>query len=252
MNHKFWATARRLILHMQFTGWQWNPSCSIEKPNIAGKSSKTIINYKFLHFQLTIINVFLKQCKYQRTSGPVNAHLTPGPGIYFKAFIHIYSPRAGADNSLGTNGDVNSKSLSFCPFVAGLKKNCFEVRFYIHFFHVSPYEPPHDKTNKMACTPSEDSDRPGHPPSLISFHCQHEESLVLSYPLTAQRRLWLDCADVQADQSSLGAHAILFVLSWGGSIIYIAPGWGRQSIGNKLLMTTDRPFLFAHMLQVSK
>ena len=36
----------------------------------------------------------------QRTSGPVNAHRTPGPGIYFNAFIHVYSPRAGADNPL--------------------------------------------------------------------------------------------------------------------------------------------------------
>ena len=30
-------------------------------------------------------------------------------------------------------------------------------------------EPPHDKTNKVACVPSEDSDLPGHPPSLISL-----------------------------------------------------------------------------------
>ena len=37
----------------------------------------------------------------ERTSCPVNAHLTPGPGIYFNAFIHVYSPRAGADNPLG-------------------------------------------------------------------------------------------------------------------------------------------------------
>ena len=37
-------------------------------------------------------------------------------------------------------------------------------------------EPPHDKTNKIACAPSEDSDQPGHPPSLISLHCPHEES----------------------------------------------------------------------------
>ena len=29
------------------------------------------------------------------------------------------------------------------------------------------FEPPHDKTSKMACAPSEDSDQPGHPPSLI-------------------------------------------------------------------------------------
>ena len=28
-------------------------------------------------------------------------------------------------------------------------------------------EPPHDKTHKMACAPSEDSDQPGYPPSLI-------------------------------------------------------------------------------------
>ena len=38
----------------------------------------------------------------QRTSGPVNAHLTPGPGIYFNVFIHVYSLRAGADNPLET------------------------------------------------------------------------------------------------------------------------------------------------------
>ena len=55
----------------------------------------------------------------QRTSGPVNAHLTPGPGIYFNAFIHVYSPRAGADNPLGANVDFNT--LSLCPFVASFK-----------------------------------------------------------------------------------------------------------------------------------
>ena len=34
--------------------------------------------------------------------------------------------------------------------------------------------------------------------------------------------------------------------------MYIAPGRGRQSIRDTVLMTTERPFLFAHMLQVSK
>ena len=34
--------------------------------------------------------------------------------------------------------------------------------------------------------------------------------------------------------------------------MYIAPDRGRQSIGDTILMTTERPFLFAHMLQVSK
>ena len=33
--------------------------------------------------------------------------------------------------------------------------------------HQSTFKPPRDKTNKMACAPSEDSDQPGHPPILI-------------------------------------------------------------------------------------
>ena len=114
----------------------------------------------------------MKKYINQRTSGPVNAHLTPGPGIYFNAFIHVYSPRAGADNPLGTNVDVNRKSISLCLFVAGLKKIALKSNFIYIFF---------------------------------MFHQ-----------------------------------------------IYIAPGRGRQSIGDKILMTTERPFLFAHMLQVSK
>ena len=57
----------------------------------------------------------------QRTSDPVNVHLTPSPGIFFNAFIHVNSPRAGADNPLGTNVDVNRKPLSLCPFVANFK-----------------------------------------------------------------------------------------------------------------------------------
>ena len=57
----------------------------------------------------------------QRTSGRVYTHLTPGPGIYFNAFIHVYSSRAGADNPSGTTVDVNRKPLSLCPFVASFK-----------------------------------------------------------------------------------------------------------------------------------
>ena len=35
------------------------------------------------------------------------------------------------------------------------------------------YEPPHDKTNQMTFAPSEDSDQPGHPPSLIRVFVVH-------------------------------------------------------------------------------
>ena len=35
------------------------------------------------------------------------------------------------------------------------------------------FEPPHDKTNKMTFVPSEDSNQPGHPPSLIRVFAVH-------------------------------------------------------------------------------
>ena len=34
-------------------------------------------------------------------------------------------------------------------------------------------EPRHDKTNQVACAPSEDSDQPGHSPSLIRVFAVH-------------------------------------------------------------------------------
>ena len=52
------------------------------------------------------------------------------------------------------------------------------------------FEPPHDKTNKMACVPSED-----------------KKAWILSYPLSAQQRLWSDWADAQADLSFRWVHS---------------------------------------------
>ena len=122
----------------------------------------------------------------------------------------------------------------------------------------------------MACAPSEDSDQPGHPPSLIRvFALRMKKAWVLNYPLSAQWRLWSDWADAQAsaqsDQSSLstwrqlgsltthwahsedsdqtgqmtrliwvfaGRTVILLVLSWGGSFCVQLATWER-SIANK-------------------
>ena len=83
--------------------------------------------------------------------------------------------------------------------------------------HTFVYEPPHDKTNKMACAPSEDSDQPGHPPSLIRVFAVHiKKAWVLSYPLSTQRRLWSDWADAQAHLSLRWAQSnfVGFVMSW--------------------------------------
>ena len=89
--------------------------------------------------------------------------------------------------------------------------NLFRLAFLqgslCYSWSISRNEPSHDKTNKVAYAPSVDSDQPGHPPSLIIvFAVRLKKALVLSYPLSAQRRLWSDWADAQADQSFRWAH----------------------------------------------
>ena len=54
------------------------------------------------------------------------------------------------------------------------------------------FELSHDKTNKIACAPSEDSGQPGHLPSLIRVFAVHMKKVwVLSYPLRAKADLSL-------------------------------------------------------------
>ena len=78
------------------------------------------------------------------------------------------------------------------------------------------YERRHEKSNKMSVCPANDSDQPGHPPSLIRvFAFCTKKAWVLSYPLSAQRRLWSDWADAQADLSLRWAHShyVGFIMS---------------------------------------
>ena len=50
------------------------------------------------------------------------------------------------------------------------------------------FEPPHDKTNKMTFVPGENSDQPGHPPSLIKvFAVRAVGSLGPSFASGGQR-----------------------------------------------------------------
>ena len=58
------------------------------------------------------------------------------------------------------------------------------------------------------CASSEDSDQPGHPPSLTSaLAVRMKKARALSYPLGAQQRLWSALADAQADLSLRWAHS---------------------------------------------
>ena len=72
------------------------------------------------------------------------------------------------------------------------------------------------QNQQSECAPSEDSDQPGHSPSLIRvFAVRLKEAWILSYPLSTQRKLWTDWADAQADLSLPWAHRHLvgFVMS---------------------------------------
>ena len=65
------------------------------------------------------------------------------------------------------------------------------------------FEPRHDKTNKLDCVPSGDSDQPGDPPCLIrGFTVHMKKAWVLTYPLSALRRLWSDWADAMVEKVS--------------------------------------------------
>ena len=61
--------------------------------------------------------------------------------------------------------------------------------------------------------PIEDSDQPGHPPSLISLHCPHEDSLGPWLPFECTVKTDQTGQMPRLNLSSLGAHVILLVLS---------------------------------------
>ena len=80
-------------------------------------------------------------------------------------------------------------------------------------------ETQHDKTNKMNCAPSEYSDQHGHPPSLIRvFSVRMKKPWVLSYPLSAQWRLWSEWAGMMPRLiwvfAGCTGHFAGFVMLW--------------------------------------
>ena len=64
------------------------------------------------------------------------------------------------------------------------------------------HEPPHDKTSEMICAPTEDSDQPGHPSSLMSLHS--------AFNGPGPRLIWVFA----------GHTVILLVFSWRGSYAF--------------------------------
>ena len=64
------------------------------------------------------------------------------------------------------------------------------------------HEPGQNTSYKIVCAPSEDSDQPAHPRSLIRVFAGHSVgSQISEASLGGQWRLWEACVDVQADLS---------------------------------------------------
>ena len=61
---------------------------------------------------------------------------------------------------------THSQELSFGA-VYSVSVDETNFRIFQRNYKDDPNEPPHDKTNKMTCAHSEDSDQPGHQPSLM-------------------------------------------------------------------------------------
>ena len=75
----------------------------------------------------------------------------------------------------------------------------------------------HDKTNKMTCVPSEDSDQPGHQPSLISLRSPHEETFGPWLPIEHTAKTLIKLGGCPGWYESLmGAQVICLVLWCSG------------------------------------
>ena len=95
------------------------------------------------------------------------------------------------------------------------------------------YEPQHDKTNKMSVVPAKTQISLGFRPVWSVFAVRMKKPWVLSYPMSAQRRLWSDWADAQADLSVRWAHTrfVVFVMSL---LIYFPPLFKLSLMQNSL------------------
>ena len=73
-----------------------------------------------------------------------------------------------------------------------------------------------------------------HLPSLIRVFAVHmKKAWVLSYPLSAQWRLWLDWADSQADLSLCWVHShfVGFVMGW--FTLFVSEMWWSDAAGGE-------------------
>ena len=129
------------------------------------------------------------------------------------------------------------KMHGFWVFV-GQRRNKLQWIYAPMEIYCVAFEHPHDKT---ACAPSEDSDQPGHQPSLIRiFAVRMKKAWVLSYPneLTAKTLIRLGGCPGWSE-SSLGAHFSLLVLSQGSSFVFVFISLKYKEIHENVILMNE-------------
>ena len=77
---------------------------------------------------------------------------------------------------------------------------------YLTKFIDTTIEPRHDKTNKVSVRPAKTQISLGIRPVWSVFAVRMKKPWALTYPMSAQWRLWSDWADAQADLSLRWVH----------------------------------------------
>ena len=143
--------------------------------------------------------------------------------VYILMLLYMYiAPGKGQTTPWGQNFDDNRKAFSLCPYVASLKMISSKSDF-IHIFNdfIHVYNP---------------WARADH--SLGTNFWYQQQALITS----------TICCKFQTNLFEFWfyTHFLMFFHT------YIAPGRGRQPFVDKILMSTEKPCHFAHLLQVSK
>ena len=132
------------------------------------------------------------------------------------------SRRSGADKARGQNFDVNRNLLSVWSFATSFKKISLKSDLYIifhDFIHV--YNPGAGTDNPLG----------------MKFWCQQEHLVTL-----------VTCCKFKKNLFEVWFYTNIFMILY----MYIVPGQGQTAPGGKILMSTERPYYFTHLLQVSK
>ena len=142
----------------------------------------------------------------------------------FLMILYMYiAPGQGQTTPWGQTFDVNRKPLSLCPFVAGLKKFALTSDF-IHIFFMF------------------------HGSSYV-YSPRQGQTIHWGQNFDDNRKAFSLCpygASFKMISSNLILYKFLMIL-----YMYIAPGQEQKPLRDKLFMSTESPYHFDHLLQVS-